>query len=573
MDNANPCPPRAGGISKGPLTRALIKEVLAKSLAEMEYECPDGELNKFVRTETPVSSRASSNTASSASSQNSSRSQFPLKGKTKEKPAPRRPRKTRHARIAPSSAWTVSPSPTPPAPRPPPPRGRLDPGPAHSPAMTTRWRLTQPRLSQPLPKPRCAHLRRPKGRSPPPRSLNKYLVDFKVQFHTYALEEGRKIKVIIRGIPADFPVEEIKADLCDQGFPVLSVHRLCRRDGTPLWLVLAVLPRTEEAKNLSQTLNKVCGLSGIRVERLPTHTRLGGKTLLRQLRPKSYANYKGCPKIPKFSIKTRPNIKRPFHAPTPGSRKLSGTGVKKDNSCCQALPPAPSSNPWGRNQPSKVVQEPPRESTRRAPPAPPPATMTAGPSSFGDDIQTVMAVLRAVLSSEMSEFAGQLRACCNVDDEKFQVLVRPRACAIADYVQLQTDRSYARRGGTALYYSRSLHCCPLTIPPLINMESTGCRLIMRGHRTIAVVSVYLPSAKPLLRSDLRALLALGDAVILFGDFNCKKSQMGLCYNGSKWRKTGLTPRQTRVRNYRTLYGDLLPVQRFEQAFNLRHCID
>ncbi|GBP62135.1 hypothetical protein EVAR_46104_1 [Eumeta japonica] len=46
------------------------------------------------------------------------------------------------------------------------------------------------------------------------RSLNKYLVDFKVQFHTYALEEKRKIKVVIRGIPADFPVEEIKADLC-----------------------------------------------------------------------------------------------------------------------------------------------------------------------------------------------------------------------------------------------------------------------------------------------------------------------------------------------------------------------
>ncbi|GBP64762.1 hypothetical protein EVAR_14958_1 [Eumeta japonica] len=35
------------------------------------------------------------------------------------------------------------------------------------------------------------------------------------------------------------------------------------------------------------------------------------------------------------------------------------------------------------------------------------------------------------------------------------------------------------------------------------------------------VSVYLPSHKKLLRRDLRALLALGDTVILFGDFNCK----------------------------------------------------
>ncbi|GBP42980.1 hypothetical protein EVAR_96478_1 [Eumeta japonica] len=46
------------------------------------------------------------------------------------------------------------------------------------------------------------------------RSLNKYLVDFKVQFHTYALEEEPKLKAVIRGIPTDFSVDEIQADLC-----------------------------------------------------------------------------------------------------------------------------------------------------------------------------------------------------------------------------------------------------------------------------------------------------------------------------------------------------------------------
>ncbi|GBP29042.1 hypothetical protein EVAR_10858_1 [Eumeta japonica] len=75
------------------------------------------------------------------------------------------------------------------------------------------------------------------------RSLNKYLVDFKVHF-TYALEEERKLKAVIRGIPTDFPVDEIQ-DLCGQGF-------LCTR--------------TEEAKNIFNNLNMVCGLSGIRVE-------------------------------------------------------------------------------------------------------------------------------------------------------------------------------------------------------------------------------------------------------------------------------------------------------------------
>ncbi|GBP59433.1 RNA-directed DNA polymerase from mobile element jockey [Eumeta japonica] len=199
-----------------------------------------------------------------------------------------------------------------------------------------------------------------------------------------------------------------------------------------------------------------------------------------------------------------------------------------------------------------------------------------------------MAVLRAVSSSEIAEFASQLRACRNVE-EKLLVLVsfsplggrrkpknitllsfnanglpknipqltncmseygvdialiqetflkptRPRACAIAGYVQLRTDRTHARRGGTALYYSRSLHCCLIEISPLINMEATGCRLAMTGHRTLVIVSVYLPSPQALHRRDLRALLALGDAVILFGDFNCKNPRWGcsvLDYNGNK----------------------------------------
>ncbi|GBP27746.1 hypothetical protein EVAR_82795_1 [Eumeta japonica] len=83
--------------------------------------------------------------------------------------------------------------------------------------------------------------------------------------------------------------------------------------------------------------------------------------------------------------------------------------------------------------------------------------------------------------------------------------------------------NYERTGhtvvrGTALYYRRS-HIGPINIPPLTNMEATGCRLAMTGHSTLVIVSVYLPSPKRLLRRDLRALFALGDAVILFGDFN------------------------------------------------------
>ncbi|GBP62438.1 RNA-directed DNA polymerase from mobile element jockey [Eumeta japonica] len=60
-------------------------------------------------------------------------------------------------------------------------------------------------------------------------------------------------------------------------------------------------------------------------------------------------------------------------------------------------------------------------------------------------------------------------------------------------------------------------------PPLINIEASACRLAMTGHGTLIIVSVYLPPHKPLLRSDIETLLALGDAVILFGDLNSKNT--------------------------------------------------
>ncbi|GBP40816.1 Probable RNA-directed DNA polymerase from transposon BS [Eumeta japonica] len=159
-----------------------------------------------------------------------------------------------------------------------------------------------------------------------------------------------------------------------------------------------------------------------------------------------------------------------------------------------------------------------------------------------------MSVLRAVKSSEISEFARDIRACRS-SEEKLLVLVnyhhlmeygldlvlvqetflkpaRPKSCALPGYVQLRTDRTDAPLGGTAIYYKRSLHCCPIDLPTLSNIEATGCRLAMTGHGTLVIVSIYLPPSKSLLRSDLEALLALGDSVILFGDFNSKNRKWG-----------------------------------------------
>ncbi|GBP32526.1 hypothetical protein EVAR_23937_1 [Eumeta japonica] len=95
--------------------------------------------------------------------------------------------------------------------------------------------------------------------------------------------------------------------------------------------------------------------------------------------------------------------------------------------------------------------------------------------------------------------------------ETFLKPKNPKCCKLNNYVQLRTDRQGAPKGGTALYYRQTLNCSPIDIPPLINLEATGCRLTMSSHGAIIIISVYLPPKKELLRSDVETLFALGDA--------------------------------------------------------------
>ncbi|GBP89462.1 hypothetical protein EVAR_52512_1 [Eumeta japonica] len=79
--------------------------------------------------------------------------------------------------------------------------------------------------------------------------------------------------------------------------------------------------------------------------------------------------------------------------------------------------------------------------------------------------------------------------------ETFLKPKNPKCCKLNNYVQLRTDRQGAPKGGTALYYRQTLNCSPIDIPPLINLEATGCRLTMSSHGAIIIISVYLPPKK------------------------------------------------------------------------------
>ncbi|GBP81165.1 hypothetical protein EVAR_25091_1 [Eumeta japonica] len=227
------------------------------------------------------------------------------------------------------------------------------------------------------------------------RSLNKYLVDFKVQFHTYALEEERKLKAVIRGIPTDFPVDEIQADLCGQGFPVHSVHRLCQRRLT----IMASSRQAPHRKVQGSATAASCTARGRQLSCGPALREMFGPTL--DQRVPAYS-----PVAPPRDLNNFPDLAG--NKPTPGCRL------------------SPASNPWGKPKPTlppRAAPGPSGEAVRREPPVSLPASATAGTSSFGDDIQTVMSILRAVKSSEISEFARDFRACSNVE-EKLMVLVR-----------------------------------------------------------------------------------------------------------------------------------------------------
>ncbi|GBP32503.1 Nucleic-acid-binding protein from transposon X-element [Eumeta japonica] len=213
------------------------------------------------------------------------------------------------------------------------------------------------------------------------------------------------------------------------------------------------------------------------------------------------ASYKGCPKAP-TSLKIQPVTKKLLANP----------------------PPQSFSN---KNFPALFGKTP--RAARGYPRAPKPASAKQTETSaglLGEDILTIMSMLRVVESPEFAQLAANFRKARSGEDRLIETFLkpnRPRACKLANYIQVRNDRLSAPRGGTTVYYKRKLYCCPLDTPPLINLETSACRLPMTGHGILIIVSVYLSPKKPLLRSDIESLLALGDAVILFGDLNSKNT--------------------------------------------------
>ncbi|GBO99771.1 Nucleic-acid-binding protein from transposon X-element [Eumeta japonica] len=90
-----------------------------------------------------------------------------------------------------------------------------------------------------------------------------------VQISHLLLKEEREIRVVLRGVPKEIPVDEVKEDLVAQNLPVQSVRRILNRFRKPLDLVL--VSGTAEANDKATKaaffkIRSVCSLSGVKAE-------------------------------------------------------------------------------------------------------------------------------------------------------------------------------------------------------------------------------------------------------------------------------------------------------------------
>ncbi|GBP33578.1 hypothetical protein EVAR_28734_1 [Eumeta japonica] len=198
------------------------------------------------------------------------------------------------------------------------------------------------------------------------RSLNSLLIKSNIPFHTYALEEERKIKAVLRNIPLEISTDCIKSDLESQNYPVFAVHRMHRRDGTVIGHVLAVLHKSDTAKDIFKSPPKVCGLSGIIVE-APYRKSGPGQCYRCQLYGHAAQNCYAQPAVSNAANRTQQRVqtlqrlcKPPSQSlitkifpPWPGKLRVTSHAVSR-----------PATNAWSRtparaeSEPAKAIREP-----------------------------------------------------------------------------------------------------------------------------------------------------------------------------------------------------------------------
>ncbi|GBP68577.1 Nucleic-acid-binding protein from transposon X-element [Eumeta japonica] len=242
------------------------------------------------------------------------------------------------------------------------------------------------------------------------RKLNKFLISSNIPFHTFALEEERKIKVVIKGIPLEFETADIKDDLINQGYPVLSVHRMHRRNGTPLGMVLVILERNDEAREIFKNLARVCGLSGVTPEE-PYKRGMPSQCHRCQLYGHAAANCFAQPRCVKCLVPhwTKDCERNKESGGKPSCCNCGRKLVIPERAPAGGFRPPPSDiNKWKNPLPWVKPKATPEPNVRESPTHPPRRTGAAA-SALGEDINTIMSILQVVRSAEVADLAAKFR--------------------------------------------------------------------------------------------------------------------------------------------------------------------
>ncbi|XP_052754588.1 uncharacterized protein LOC116413489 [Galleria mellonella] len=293
------------------------------------------------------------------------------------------------------------------------------------------------------------------------RQLTAFLRANSVGYHTYALEEEKRLRVVIRGVPREIDCQEVLTDLRAQHYPVHEVHRMYRaRTKAPLDMVLVVLDLSPEGKAIFN-IKTVCLISGLSVEPPNKRTYPGqchrcqfyghsarncfarercvkclgdhgtkqcDRVANTQTPPSCVlcgqqghtANYRGCPRAPrpghnkaapsKVAKAPAPRAARP--APPPAPQPTTAPPPPKNAwvrpPVVKATPPPPA--PTAAPTPAKAAAPP-------SPPSPTPQLSAVSGTGFAADFALVAKLACAIDAGEISALASKLRLAKTPQDK------------------------------------------------------------------------------------------------------------------------------------------------------------
>ncbi|GBP32246.1 hypothetical protein EVAR_27670_1 [Eumeta japonica] len=217
-----------------------------------------------------------------------------------------------------------------------------------------------------------------------------------------------------KSIPVDIATEDIKnnIDIERQEYPVQAVHRIHRRDGTALGLVLVILKKTDGATDIFKKLASVCGLSEINVE-APYKRGILGQRHCCQLYSHDVTNCHAPPRCVKcldsyWTRGARESGGKPVSWSISLPNRQSILRRRKQPEEKTSSQPPPQANqwknllPWVNTKQTKGtnIKDSQNQTSRQA---------GTAASALGDDIGTIMSILQAVRSAEVADLAAKFK--------------------------------------------------------------------------------------------------------------------------------------------------------------------